>query len=403
MPPSDAVWRQAETLPDRPTAADLDRLRATDPSLTAAEWHHVVDVTLLRRRARAKFGGDAAVLDLTAAGLEQASRPAVAARRGRLLSESGATSVVDLGCGVGIDAIAAARAGMAVTAVEQDPATARAAAHNLAALAPTGRFEVVCGDATSFPVPPSAIAFVDPGRRAGFRADGSPRRTLAPEQWHPPWSWLQGLAVGHPATVAKVAPGIDRDLPGPDVAVEWVSVAGDLVEATLWFPGVRGARARRTATLLTPGSDPWSVAAERCLSGAGEPAATVAVGAWLLEPDPAVIRAGLVGDLAGRWRAGVLSPGIAYLTGSGPEPTGWGRVSRVQEVLPARPRALRAELRRLGVRPVEIRTRGLGLDPQRLRRELGPAGEGRPAGLVVTRIAGRGAALLVTDPAVPGQ
>lgn len=405
MPTAGAIphhaWQAAAELPDRPSAADLTRLRQHDPHLSADQWHTVVAQTLLRRKAIAKLGvGD---WWLTEAGLQQASRPIVAMRRARLLAEQDLTHWVDLGCGLGIDSIAAARAGLSVTAVEHDPDTAAAAAHNIAQFAPDVSATVEVADAMTVPVPTSAVAFVDPARRAGTRPDGSARRTTAPDDWQPPWSWVSAFTSGHDRTVAKVAPGINRDLPDPDAAVEWVSVAGDLVEATVWFSGVRDGRSRRTATLLTPDADPWAEGGQRQLSGSGAPAAVGPVNTWLLEPDPAIIRAGLVGELADLVDGHILSSGIAYLSAEQRPDPGWGRVSRVVAQLPFKTKPLRAELRRLGVGSLEIRSRGLDLDPDQWRRHLDLVPGGAPASVVVTRVAGRACTLLVTDDTVPGS
>ena len=394
------LWQAAAALPDHPTATDLDRLRRSNPQISPDQWHLIVTQTLLRRRAHSKLGpGDWL---LTEAGLQQASRPVVAQRRARKLAEQGVTEWVDLGCGVGIDSIAAARAGLTVIAVERDEATAAAARHNLEVFAPHTEAAVVVADATNYPVAPAAAAFLDPARRAGHRPDGTARRSSDPDDWQPPWSWVRQFTAGHDRTVAKVAPGIDRDLAGAGTAVEWVSVAGELVEATVWFAGVRLGRSGRTATLLTPGADPWAPGAERQISGSGEPAEAGPVTAWLLEPDPAIIRAGLVGDLGELVAGHVLSPGIAYLSCPDRPDPGWGRVSRVLAELPAKPKPLRAQLRRLGVGSLEIRTRGLDLDPARLRRQLDLAPGGPAASIVVTRVSGRAAALLVSDDTVPG-
>lgn len=396
-----AAWDLAAALPDRPNPHDLMRLRATLPDVPKGQWNEVVTQTLLRRKAEATLGPGP--WWLTEAGLQQASRPTVAVRRSRQLVEQGMTRFVDLGCGLGIDSLAAAREGLAVTAVERDDRTAAYAARNLAHFAPTGHdVQVVRGDALEQVVPRGSVAFVDPARRSGTQRDGSSHRTLAPQDWAPPWSWLAGFAAAHPHTLAKVAPGIDRDLPPPGVAIEWVSVAGALVEATLWFPGVRGDRPRRTATLLSPMPDPWQPGSEHRLSGTGEPAAVGVLGDWLLEPDAAVIRSGLVGDLASLIGGRTISDGIAYLTTDAPPPTHWGRVSRIEAVVATRPKALRAELRQRGFGSVEIRTRGLGLDPAVLRRQLALRGDGPSASLVLTRVAGSATGLLVSDHAVPG-
>ena len=211
--PPQAAWDLAAGLPDRPGATELSRLRATIPEVSAEQWREVVTQTLLRRRARSKLGEGP--WWLTEAGLQQASRPAVAVRRAGQLRDLGLTEFVDLGCGLGIDSVAAARAGLSVTAVEQDPVTASCAELNLARFAPDGSARIVRADARHHRVPSHAVAFVDPGRRTGSHRDGSARRSRDPQDWHPPWSWLQSFAELHPRTVAKVAPGIDRDLPPP--------------------------------------------------------------------------------------------------------------------------------------------------------------------------------------------
>lgn len=395
------AWEHAAALPDDPGPTDLTRLRAAVPQLPTETWTFVVNQTMLRRRATAKLGPEASRMLLTEAGLQQASRPAVAVRRFRQLRQQGWTAVSDLGCGLGVDAAAAARAGLTVDAVELDPQTAAAAEHNLAVLAPDAAARLVCGDVRRARVPADHVAFLDPGRRRGHHRDGTARRVGDPEQWQPPWSWIDEFTQHHPATVVKAAPGIDRDLPGDDVAVEWVSVAGHLVEADLWFPGVRDDRAARSATLLPAPGDPWAPGTARILSGNGVPAPVHPLGSWLLEPDPAIIRSGLVGELADLIAAGTTSEGIAYLTGDATPPIGWGRVSTILEVLPARVKPLRAGLRARDLRPTEIRTRGLNLDPQQLRTSLPTTGS--PVGLVVTRVAGRPVTLLVADDLVPGR
>ncbi len=94
----------------------------------------------LRRRAVTKFGEAAGRLFFTRDALEQATRSDVARWRAERLRDAGATQVVDLGCGIGADALAFAAAGLDVVAVEFDPATAVLAAANLG---DAGR--VVCG------------------------------------------------------------------------------------------------------------------------------------------------------------------------------------------------------------------------------------------------------------------
>ncbi len=119
----------------------------------------------LRRRAEAKFGPDAERMFFTRDGLEQATRAPVAARRAARLVAAGVRTLADLGCGVGADALAAARHGIAVTAVDADPLTAAVAAANAEALGLD--VTVLCADATTVGVERYDGVFADPARRGG--------------------------------------------------------------------------------------------------------------------------------------------------------------------------------------------------------------------------------------------
>ena len=116
----------AEADPDSLSAASRLRSRF-GPELAAA----ALAQTSLRRRAQAKFGAEAAQIWFTTDGLEQASRPEVAAWRAARLAAAGVRRVIDFGCGIGADARAFLAAGMTVTAVELDPQTAARAAATL--------------------------------------------------------------------------------------------------------------------------------------------------------------------------------------------------------------------------------------------------------------------------------
>lgn len=367
----------------------------------------------LRHQAEPRFGDVAQRMAFTRQGLEQASRPLVAARRSARLAAHGFERFVDLGCGIGVDSMAARRAGLAICAFERDRDLAAIARWNIA-LAGSAPFRVLVADVTSdadaagagpgsAPGDPLGSRartawFVDPARRSGHRPDGTAVRVMRPDAWQPPWRWVLELAEQKGDVVAKVAPGIPHERIPAGAAVEWVSVAGTVVEATVWFGDVAGHLPARAAVLMQPSATPWTAAGARMLAGVGgtRQAQPGPMATWLLEPDPAVIRGHLLAELCDRVAGHLLSPGIAYVTsGDRPDAT-FGRVDRVVDVLPAQPRRLRQELRRRGIGSVEIRTRGLALRPEALRRELRLDRSGPPASLVVTRVAGRPATLLVT-------
>src|SRR6185436_4884110 len=150
------------------TGADPDPLRAATALRAVGHPADLVAAALtqaaLRRRAAGKFGPDANAMFFTRAGLEQATRANVAARRAVRLRDSGVRHAADLCCGIGADTLAMARAGLRVTAVDADPLTAAVAAANVAALGLTDRVEVRWADASTVDLSGVDAVFCDPAR-----------------------------------------------------------------------------------------------------------------------------------------------------------------------------------------------------------------------------------------------
>jgi THUMP domain-like/Methyltransferase domain len=352
----------------------------------------------LRTRAAVRFPGPPRWW--TPDGLEQATRPSVAARHARRFTDAGVTRVLDLGCGAGSDALAMADAGLRVVAVDRDPTAlwalgATAADHGLSV-------DLVRADVREWFAHRSATAghagdegcFVDPARRAAGR------RFRDPEQWSPPWSWVRAAADRVPATGAKVAPGIDHRLVPREAQVEWVSMAGDLLEAAVWWGPLRRGRAHRVACTLTgPGRAGGSARPiEECLDDAdGVPDPQVGdVGAWLVEPDAAVIRSGLVSVLGERLGGRLLDPHIAYITTDDPPAaSGLGTAYAVLAEVPFARKAMRAWLRARGFGDVVVKKRGVNVVPEEVRAALRLGGDGPTATLVLTRTGTGPRALLV--------
>ncbi|MFD6694277.1 methyltransferase domain-containing protein [Micromonospora aurantiaca] len=355
----------------------------------------------LRRRAAGKFGAAAAGMFLTRAGLEQATRRAVADRRAARLRAAGVTTLADLGCGLGADALAAARAGIRVYAVEADPVTAAMAAANAEAAGLADLVTVERGDATAFDATGVDAVFCDPARRRA----GTGRRVFDPNAYSPPWDFVTGLAARVPRTVVKVAPGLDHALIPAGAEAEWVSVDGDLVEAALWCGEL--AEVPRRATLLREKEGPLLNASgskrvpSYHLTGTGAQEAPVGpVRRFLYDPDPAVVRAHLVAELAADLDATLADPSIAYLYADEARPTPFARCLEITDVLPFSLKRLRALLRERRVGRVEIRKRGSALEPEKLRRDLRLSGD-EAAGLALTRVAGD-PTVLVCRPVPPG-
>ena len=184
----------------------------------------------------------------------------------------------------------------------------------------------------------------------------------------------------------KVAPGLDHERVPAGVEAEWVSVGGSIVEALLWGRG-RSTTWRR----VTLGRD--GEVLELTADADPGPADVGAVRGWLHEPDPAVIRSGLVALVAGDLGATLVDPTIAYLTSDGPGASPWVSSYRVDDVLPFNLKRLKALLRARGVGRVVVKKRGSPIEPETLARQLRGPGEGS-AVVVVTRVAGRPTALV---------
>ncbi|TIC83283.1 class I SAM-dependent methyltransferase [Nocardioides sp. GY 10113] len=348
---------------------------------TASADHAAAALTqvALRRAAEPKFGADAARMYFTPDALEQATRSRVATHRAGRYAAFGARTLIDLGCGIGGDLIAAARAGLVVAGVDLDPVRVAVAEANLAALGVPGAVQVA--DATTLDHSPFDLAFADPARRGGAG------RAWRAEDWTPPWTWVEQL-LRRDACV-KVAPGIPHDLIPSGVEAEWVSDAGEVKEAALWSG--RTATTGRRATVLGDGG----LATITDEEDPGPEAVGVRpVGAYLYEPDGAVIRAGLVTAVAAGVGGGLLDPKIAYVSAEQAFHTPFARGYRVLEELPYREKQLKAALRERGVGTLTIKKRGVDVVPEQLRKRLALSGD-VPATIVLTRVAGAGTALLV--------
>jgi len=359
----------------------VSELRAAghSPGMVAA----VLNQSKLRAKAVPKFGAFAERMLFTEAGLEQATRLSVAALHAGRFRDAGLASVADLGCGIGADALALAALDLRVTAVERDEVTAAIAAYNLA---PWDNVTVVHADAVTVPLDDVDAVFLDPARRTAGHQNTS--RLRDPAAFSPPLEFAFGLGERMPTGI-KLGPGVDRDLIPAGAEAQWISVDREVVELGVWF----GAAARRgigRAALVIGDHG----TAELTGPADSEDVETGAIGQFVYEPDGAVIRARLIGDLARQIGARMLSTGIAYLTADKLVTTPFARAFTVIEVLPFDERTLRRELAARGIGTLEIKKRGVDVDPAQLRKKLGL--KGRASGtLIVTRVAGRHCALLV--------
>ncbi|MCB0076591.1 MAG: hypothetical protein KDD73_04140 [Anaerolineales bacterium] len=333
----------------------------------------LLDQARLRHRASAKFGALADKLLFTEEALQQASGLEIARYRAQRFAPF--ARVADLGCGIGGDAIALAAVVDALLAIDLDPVRAIFAEHNLRRIPHASHVSVLEADWTRYSVEGHAgAAFIDPDRRPNGQRVFSLAESL------PPLSTLLDLQQRLPHLAIKTMPGIaDEEIPA-HCSVEWISVAGALKEAVLWFGDLRG-EGERVATLLHEGVG-WSID-ERAL-----PHHAPAVSAprhWLWEPDDALIRASLVTALVPMLDASQIDPQIAYLTSDEWRPTPFARGWPILADAPFNLKRLNQMLRERHAKVIAVKKRGSPVEPERFRRRLYSDREGTPVTVFLTQ------------------
>ncbi|MFS2242825.1 THUMP-like domain-containing protein [Microbacterium sp. OR16] len=359
-------------------ARSVSRLRAAghSPDLVSA----VVGQAHLRVKARAKFGEFADRMLFTRAGLEQATRLSVATMHAVRLRRAGITRVADLGCGIGGDSLAFAGAGLEVDAVDADEVTSAIAAYNLAPFPGASVRQGAAEDS----VPEQGAVWLDPARRTAGHSETT--RTSAAD-WSPSLDWCFDVARRHPTGI-KLGPGLDRDLIPDDVEAQWVSADGSVVELVLWSGELAREGIRRSALVMQAGQAHEITAPA---DAADEPVR--ALGAYLHEPDGAVIRARLIGEAARMLDAGMIDEQIAYLTGDAALTSPFVQSFRVRETMPAHVKTISQVLRAHDIGRLEIKKRGMDIDPAAFRKKLSLKGS-NAATLILTRTAAGRVAIL---------
>jgi len=389
-------WALLNSLPpyDESQAMALaTRLRAdgVDAELAAA----ALTQSRLRARARAKLGDFADGMLFTPDGLEQATRLLVAALHARRYLAAGVTTVADLTSGIGADALAFAGVGLRVLATDVDEVTAAIATVNLRHFPEA---EVRHADGLSLDLVAEGVdgVYADPARRTR-----GGRRIFDPAAYAPPLDAVWALREQVPALGIKVGPGIPHQGLPDDAETQWVSVDGDVVEAGLWFGPLAPQGPGRSALVLTTSDGSTTSRTLRTDADGADLVPDVGgAGAYLYEPDGAVIRAGLVAHAAAELGGRLLDRTIAYVTtdqpaappaaGAAPLATGY----RVLDVMPFNLKRLKAYLRERGVGRLTIKKRGTAVTPEQLRAQLSPKGDAE-ATLVLTRVGGAQHVLVV--------
>lgn len=356
--------------------ADIAELRARYAGHDAA----LIETVTCRRRARGKLRGADDLL-LSDEALQQATNSVVAEHRAAEIAARFPDAVVhDITCSIGAELIELERcAGIrGVIGSDLDRIRLAMAQHN----APGATLLVA--DALT-PTSTADVVLADPARRSGSG------RVFRLDQLAPPLLDLLTNYSGR-TLIVKCAPGLDysmlRNRFGFDGEVQVTSLDGGVREAVLWSgPGMEPIR---RATVLRTEAE-GLVTSDEVTDREPDDVPVGDIGEWIVDPDGAIVRAGLVRHYAYRHGLGLLDPQIAYLTGDS-VPAG-ERGFRIVEQVGIAEKALRKALAAHDCGTLEILVRGLDVDPDRLRKRLKLKGS-RPLSLVVTRIGRKGVGFL---------
>ena len=306
----------------------------------------------------------------TEPGLEQASRLDVSNWHAKKFAGAGISSVTDLGCGIGADAMAFASSGIAVTAVEVDPETAAIARFNLKGFSGASVIEAAAEEA---PIATDGY-FLDPARRKLDRK-GANRVMLSPEDFAPSLDFAFDLGAKLP-TAVKLSGSFPHELIPDNCEANWVSHNNELVETILFF-GSLGQAGKRAAVLLE----------EEALefSGSDAPADVSELGNFIYDPNPALVRSHLIGDFAREHGLTGIAKSIAFLSSNTALSSPWLRGFQVLEVLSMDPKKISKRLQELGIGVLEIKKRGVDTTPEELRKKLKLKGSSA-ATLILTKV-----------------
>ena len=318
-----------------------------------------LEIAILRGEAKSKFP-QADQLYFTREALEQASSYEVSSHRAERYR--GYVQIADLGCSIGGDTLALADVAPTI-GIDRDPSRLAMAQANTKALGLEADF-IQTDLVSSFPCLryPSVALFFDPARRENGRRISSVKKYI------PPLSTVANWLSYYPALGVKISPAVDmKELFGYDAEVEFISLKGELKEAVLWFGPLKAGQ--RRATVL-PGPH-MMIDDVTTIELSQRPTLAIAQPLrYFYEPDPAVIRAGMVQALMVRLGAAQVDQEIAYLTADKKVSTPFARVWQIEDWFPFQLKKLRAYLRERKVGLVTVKKRGSPILPEDLIQAL---------------------------------
>jgi hypothetical protein len=219
---------------------------------------------------------------------------------------------------------------------------------------------------------------IDPDRRA------QGKRVVQIEDYEPGLDTLLRLLHTNPNGGIKLAPAAQLDpSEWPPCEREWLGSRGECRQQVLWFGSLVHQPGQHTATEIRAdlGRNSFSGMPDRPFAYAER------AEAYLYEPAASVLAAQLAGAMAEKLRLQSITPGGGYLTAQEQFDHPLLDMFRVRDVLAFDARKLKAYCREQKIGRLEVKKRGVDIDPSRVQRELVADGD-ESAVLFVTKVAG---------------
>ena len=387
----------------------------TDKTVSPNVAALAAEIAAARERAARRGFADADRLFFTADALAQATSPALAAYRAGYLAGFG--TVADLCCGAGVDATALAQAGATVIAVDSDPVRLLFARANAEVRGVAHRITFLHEPVEDLGWIGANAAFFDPARRsAPDRGNVAERVSRHGERYAPPLGFLHTIKAHVHGGCAKLSPALPDDVLrelSPS-RVEFLSENRECKEACVWFGAATGASGAGNdfAAVLLGGDAVLHFAPDFAPlppqpSAGGQRSGRQPTETFLLDPNPAIIRAGLLDALCETANATFVCNADSYLQ-SDAAPTGdaaqWASAYRVIHTLTYAPKKVGAWLRENGYARVVVKKRHFAQEPDAVAKDCGVSvrGDGREITLVLVReSANRFVAVLCEPVATP--
>lgn len=385
-----AAYLDRLAIDDRPELQQLDSLRK-EQSFTRARL--LVEQASLRRRAITKFGDLAKRMFFTPTRLEQATDLAVARyKAARLRVAVGGAMVADYCCGIGGDLIALAEHGIAAGYDLSPIPCLFAEANYRSALSDATLLRVRIHQGNVEALTPSADGawHLDPDRRT------TGRRTTTFADYDPGPELIERWRRANPQGALKLAPATEAPAEwAASIELEWISSRRECRQLVAWFGSLATAPGQHRATALKSASP--DDAAPASSSFVGQPSvrcdADDAVLEFIYDPDPSILAADLLGAIAAQHDLRSLGAGGAYLTGPQAIADPLLATFAVRDTLPLRVDAIAKHMAAHNIGQVEIKKRGVTIDPHSLRQKLKLRGN-EAATLILTRIGDRQVAIV---------